>query len=176
MFYILSDIQNNKVIRSRNSEVKLKAVKKTVTNDVKPTKKITKRTPLLARFSSVIHVKAHLLRDNYANFYSKYHDHANTDYFYKLLVAKYKKHLEALNIDSPQQYKKPFTDDGFEFKNQCTKYFKDELACMPEDLHGKDVIIELTISLYDFVSKDTQKRIVGMSIKGLSIYLMKNQE
>ncbi len=100
-------------------------------------------------------------------------DNPSNDYFYKCLCDLQRQHMEFLG-EEPEMYKVPFDDTGFSFKSSKKMLpftdKKNRLVTYHECI-GKKVSIKLRVIPYDFVSKKTQNRIVGLRIvvSGISL-------
>lgn len=120
----------------------------------------------LSRHSPVLTIYAIFNSPDHCFFMNR--DDPTDDYFYKCILTLHKQHIKFLGSDyDVNTYRVPYSAQGFKIKS--TKNF---LLCydvygkiIPSDgLKGHKVKLKLHIKPYDFVSKTTKKRLIGLTI------------
>jgi hypothetical protein len=114
-------------------------------------------------YKKPIFIRARLRKHNYANFLEYFHTNKKDDHFYKLLSNYSSDHLIKTCVQE-SEYKSVFDEEGFYFKkDNLVCYDKFNKVCLIENCIDQDVVMKLTIILYDFM--DDEKRLVGCCIK-----------
>jgi len=120
---------------------------------------------ILSDRSGLCTVYAYMLSETRAK-YQNTVDSSN-DYFYRCLLDLKKQHIEFLE-EQPVEYHTPFDNTEFKFKNLGRMLVCKNKAgriLMPADCFNKKVVFKLRVRPYDFISKITKKRCVGLSIQ-----------
>jgi len=132
-------------------------------------KMILQQQPALAKIRAIFNDINHAFFQN--------REEPTQDYFYLCLEDLKRQHLDYLGELPPSiTYRAPYNRQGFSFK-MAKKY----LPCY--DIHGqpilwhyctnKPVSMLLRVMPYDFISKTTNKRCVGLTIKVSQVDLLK---
>ncbi len=120
----------------------------------------------ISKHSQVYKYKAVLRTTNTATFIT------DDDPLEKLLKTKADAHKKFLDdgIIDIATYKQPYTASGFKFTAGPLVYYNTRgQYCTPDELIDKKCLFKFRIIPYDFVSDETKKRIVGLSIKVLEV-------
>ena len=119
-----------------------------------------------------VSIKAYLDNDKHAFFLNKVNP--CQDYFYQCLEDLKRQHKEILIDIDDSLYKVPYNSQGFTFKvpkKYLTCFDKNGRSVTWNQCINKKVDFKLRVYPYDFISKETNQRIVGLSILVSSIHL-----